>query len=295
MTLAVAVLGLGEAGGTIASGLAAEGCTVRGWDPDAARTAAGVDRTGSPTEAVADAELVLSCATAAHAIDAAASVAPGLTGAQVYADLNTTAPALKREVAARIAATGAGFADVALLGPVPTRGLGTPALASGEGAERFAELVRPLGMPVEIVGSEPGDAAGLKLVRSVFMKGLAASVLESVEAASRRGAEDWLRGEIADVIGEPLLERLLSGSVTHAERRHDEMEEPRRISTSSASSHGSRRRPPAGSSSSPTRSGRAPPDARARCSAFARLSRRAARSSSPSHTTSARPPSTAPG
>ena len=48
-------------------------------------------------------------------------------------------------------------------------------------------------MPVEVVGSEPGDAAGLKLVRSVFMKGLAASVLESVEAAKRRGAEQWLR------------------------------------------------------------------------------------------------------
>jgi 3-hydroxyisobutyrate dehydrogenase-like beta-hydroxyacid dehydrogenase len=105
-----------------------------------------------------------------------------------------------------------------------TRGVGTPALASGAGAERFAELLRPLGMPVDVVGSEPGDAAGLKLLRSVFMKGLAASVLESVEAASRRGGEDWLHREIADVIGEPLLERLLSGSVTHAERRRDEMD-----------------------------------------------------------------------
>jgi hypothetical protein len=48
-------------------------------------------------------------------------------------------------------------------------------------------------------------------------------VLESLGAASRRGADDWLRGEIAGVIGEQLLERLLSGSITHAERRHDEM------------------------------------------------------------------------
>ena len=84
--------------------------------------------------------------------------------------------------------------------------------------------MRPLGMPVDVVGREPGEAAGLKLLRSVFMKGLAASVLESVEAARRRGAEDWLRGEIADVIGVQLLERLLSGSVSHAERRLDEMD-----------------------------------------------------------------------
>jgi hypothetical protein len=79
-------------------------------------------------------------------------------------------------------------------------------------------------MPVEVLDGEPGAAAGLKLLRSVFMKGLAASVLESVEGAKRGGAEDWLRAEIAGVIGAPLLERLLSGSVTHAARRRDEMD-----------------------------------------------------------------------
>lgn len=224
MTLEVAVLGLGEAGATIASGLAAAGCTVRGWDPRVTAQAAGVDRTDTPTEAVAGADLVLSLTTAAPALDAAASVASALTEGQVYADLNTAAPALKRDVAAAIAPAGAEFADVALLGPVPARGVGTPALASGRGAERFAELIRPFGMPVEVVGSEPGDAAGLKLLRSVFMKGLAASVLESIEGAKVRGAEDWLSREIADVLGEPLLERLLAGSVTHAERRLGEME-----------------------------------------------------------------------
>lgn len=223
MTLAVAVLGLGEAGGTIASGLAAQGCDVRGWDPDAARAAVGVGRAAGPTEAVAGADLVLSLATAAHALDAATSVASALGPAQLYADLNTTAPALKREVAAAVAPSGAAFADVALLGGVPAQGVETPALASGGGAERFAELVRPLGMPLTVVGNEPGEAAGLKLLRSVFMKGLAAAILESVEAARPRGAEDWLRGEIAAVVGEPLLERLLSGSVAHAERRVDEM------------------------------------------------------------------------
>jgi len=223
VTLAVAVLGLGEAGATIATGLAAAGCGVRGWDPDAARVADGVDRVASPTDAVDGAALVLSLATAAHALAAATSVVTTLAEGQLYADLNTTSPALKREIADAVAPTGAAFADVALLGSVPAQGVSTPALVSGEGAERFAQLLRPLGMPVEVVGSEPGEAAGLKLIRSVFMKGVAAAVLESVEAAGRRGAEEWLRGEIADVIGEPLLERLLSGSLTHAERRHDEM------------------------------------------------------------------------
>jgi 3-hydroxyisobutyrate dehydrogenase-like beta-hydroxyacid dehydrogenase len=223
VTLAVAVLGLGEAGGTIASGLAAAGRQVCGWDPDAGRVAPGAARAGSPTDAVAGATLVLSLTTAAHALDAAASVVPALGPAQLYADLNTTAPSLKREIAAVVAPTGAAFADVALLGGVPAQGLRTPALASGDGAARFAELLRPLGMPVAVVGAEPGDAAGLKLLRSVFMKGLAAAALESIEAASRHGTDEWIRGEIAQVIGELLLDRLLSGSVRHAERRQDEM------------------------------------------------------------------------
>lgn len=216
------MLGLGEAGGTIASGLAAAGCAVRGWDPVA--TPSGIERVDTPADAVVGASLVLSLTTAAHAVDAAESVVSTLRDGQLYADLNTTAPVLKGEIAAVIARTGAAFADVALLGPVPARGVATPALASGDGARRFAELVGPFGMPVEVVGDEPGDAAGLKLLRSVFMKGLAAAVLESLEGAKAQGADEWLRREIAAVLGEPLLERLLSGTVTHAERRLDEME-----------------------------------------------------------------------
>jgi len=94
---------------------------------------------------------------------------------------------------------------------------------SGTGAERFAELFRPLGMPVDVVGTQAGDAAGLKLLRSVFMKGMAAAAIESLEAARAAGVEDRVHAEIAAVIGEPLLERLLSGSRAHAARRVDEM------------------------------------------------------------------------
>jgi 3-hydroxyisobutyrate dehydrogenase-like beta-hydroxyacid dehydrogenase len=166
------------------------------------------------------ADVVLSINAAALALDVAASVAGTLAGDTLYADLNTASPQLKRELAKSLPVQ---FADVALAGVVPTSGLATPALASGAGAERFAELFRPLGMPVEVVGAEAGDAAGLKLLRSVFMKGMAAAALESLAAADAAGAEVRIRAEIASAIGEPLLERLLSGSREHAARRADEM------------------------------------------------------------------------
>jgi 3-hydroxyisobutyrate dehydrogenase-like beta-hydroxyacid dehydrogenase len=128
---------------------------------------------------------------------------------------------------------------------VPARGLSTPAVASGAGATRFAEVMVPLGMPVEVVSDEAGDAATLKLLRSVFMKGVAASVVESLAAAEAADKADWLEREIAGVIGEPLLARLIEGSREHAARRVDEMEAARdllltlgvepRIATASAS------------------------------------------------------------
>ena len=53
------------------------------------------------------------------------------------------------------------------------------------GARRaFAEQLGALGMPVEVLAAEPGQAAERKLLRSVFMKGLAAA---SIEACAPRG------------------------------------------------------------------------------------------------------------
>jgi 3-hydroxyisobutyrate dehydrogenase-like beta-hydroxyacid dehydrogenase len=166
---------------------------------------------------------VLSVNAAGAALGAAVDALPGLAAGAVYADLNTAAPALKRELAEIVEGAGARFADVALLGPVPERGLGTPALASGAGAQAFADAVGPLCMPVTVVSDQAGDAAAMKLVRSVFMKGLAASAVESMRAAEAAGCTDWLRDEIASVIGRPLLDRLLTGSRRHAARRVDEM------------------------------------------------------------------------
>lgn len=158
---------------------------------------------------------------AAVAVGAAREALPALGAEALYADLNTAAPALKREVGSL---AGDRFADVALLGPVPATGIATPALASGPGARAFAAALGPLGMPVTVVSDRAGDAAAMKLVRSVFMKGLAASAVESMRAAEAVGCADWLADEIAAVIGRPLLDRLLEGSRAHASRRVDEME-----------------------------------------------------------------------
>jgi 3-hydroxyisobutyrate dehydrogenase-like beta-hydroxyacid dehydrogenase len=221
-TPVMALLGLGEAGGLMRAGLRAAGATVRGFDPlpetdpDAP----------SPEDAVRGAAVVLSLTTAAEARAAAESVLGVLEPGQVYADANTSSPGLKRELAALVEPTGAAVADVALMAPVPGRGLRTPALVAGPGAERFAAALGPLGMPVETAGAEPGAAARRKLLRSVAWKGVAAVAIEALAAARAAGCEDWMRAELVSLLeaaDADALERMVSGSARHAGRRAHEM------------------------------------------------------------------------
>jgi len=225
--LRVAVLGLGEAGGRIASDLVALGADVSGWDPDPSRRANGVRSAASAAAAADRAEVVLSANSASAAVTAARDASEAFSAGQLYADLNTASRLVKLAVAEEVGGRGALFADVALMAPVPERGVGTPALASGPGAASFVRLLGPLGMPVEVVGDEPGDAAERKLIRSVFVKGVAAAAVESLAAAEAAGCEEWLRDDIATVLAaaDPsFLDRLVDGSRRHAARRIVEME-----------------------------------------------------------------------
>jgi 3-hydroxyisobutyrate dehydrogenase-like beta-hydroxyacid dehydrogenase len=230
--LTVALLGLGEAGSVIAGELVAAGVSVRGFDPAGGADVPGVQRAADARAAVNGSDLVLSVTAASAALDAARDAASALREGQVYADLNASGAALKRAVAEVVAPTGAQFADVALMGVVPRDGLRTPALVSGPGARAFAAQLGPLGMPVEVLSDEPGAAAARKLLRSVFMKGLAASSLESLRAARAAGCEDWMRREIEAVLtgaDAALLERLVSGSARHATRRVGELADAREL------------------------------------------------------------------
>jgi 3-hydroxyisobutyrate dehydrogenase-like beta-hydroxyacid dehydrogenase len=222
LALTIAMLGLGEAGGEFRAGLRSAGAHVVGYDP-LPETQPDVD---DPQAAVAIADVVLSVTTAAHARDAALEALPALGPTQVYADANTSAAGLKRELADIVAPTGAAFADIAIMSPVPGRGIGVPALASGPGAQAFVDALAPLGMRVQVSGREPGDAAQRKLLRSVLWKGIAAAITEALAAARAAGEEPFMREQIAELFEEAdpaLARRMETGSVQHALRRMHEM------------------------------------------------------------------------
>ena len=223
MQVRVCVLGLGEAGSAIATGLVAAGAEVHGYDPAAVATPAGVVRHADPAAAVGRADVVLAITGATVARAVLGQVVDALLPAAVYADLSTGSAGLKRELAD---IAGARFVDVALMAPVPATGVRTPALASGPAAPAFVAAMTPLGMPVESIGLEAGQAATRKLLRSVVMKGLAALLIETLQAAQAAGTtvETWenLVAQLS-AIDETLVRRLVTGTGLHAVRRRDEM------------------------------------------------------------------------
>jgi 3-hydroxyisobutyrate dehydrogenase-like beta-hydroxyacid dehydrogenase len=145
----------------------------------------------------------------------------------IYADLSTASADHKRQLARLADRRSLAFADVALMSTVPGSGLATPQLVSGSGATRYTALVRDLGAHVEIVGDQPGAAATRKLLRSVVIKGLAALLIEVMDAARQAGLTAWAWDHLTTeltALDDAFLRRLVEGTGLHAERRRHEME-----------------------------------------------------------------------
>ncbi len=214
-----AVLGLGEAGSLYAAGLAGLGWTVTGYDPAAGAEPEGVVRAESAAAAVEGVEVVLCLVGGRHAAAAADSVASALGADTVYLDMNTVDASTKQATAATVGEHR--FADVSVIGSVPAYKAAAGVVISGAAADRAAALFTALGANVENIGGRPGDASARKLLRSVFMKGLGALIVEAVEAGRAAGAESWVRAQIAAELvgGDASVDRLLLGTLKHAARR----------------------------------------------------------------------------
>ena len=215
----VAVLGLGEAGSLYATGLVDLGWTVTGFDPADTADPDGVVRAETAAGAVEGAEVVLSLVGGRHALAVAESVAASLAADVVYVDMNTADAATKAAIATTVGTHR--FADVSVIGSVPALRSAAGVVISGEAADAAEKLFISLGAKTENIAGAPGDASARKLLRSVFMKGLGALIVEATEAGRAAGAEAWVRAQIAAELseGDVALDRLLLGTLKHGARR----------------------------------------------------------------------------
>ena len=174
-------------------------------------------------------DILMSAVTADQALHAAEQNAPHLTAQHIYADLNSVSPGVKQSIARVIDASGARFAEIAMMAPVPPYGHKVPMLAGGAGAQEFVDQLAPFGISAEIVSREVGTAAATKMFRSIIVKGMEALITECVLGATRYHADERVFASLAETFPginwKELADYMVGRVVVHGERRAREMEE----------------------------------------------------------------------
>ncbi len=234
-----ALIGFGELGSSLAQALGrSQDNVVRTYtrprsSPAAAAslqarlTAANTQLCPSLAHALQGADAVLSVVAASASLQVAEQSAPLLGRSVYYVDLCAAPVADKQQAAAIVAEAGALYVDGAVLGTVATSGSAVPIMASGAGAAGWKTMVEPEGLVVEVLDEIPGHATLLKLLRSVYMKGRDALIVEMMLAARRYGLEERvaqsIQGPGERVPFPALAERVLCALAVHAARRSEEL------------------------------------------------------------------------
>jgi 3-hydroxyisobutyrate dehydrogenase len=229
----IAIVGLGEVGTAFAAALLALDVDLTVASRPSARAAEaarelGIELDTDVARAAATADIVLLTITGEGLHEVVGRIEPALRKDAILADLTAAAPA---QVVAAAGILGQGrsrFVDVAIMGAVSLGGIRTPLLASGEKATEFATRMNALGFAVSArENSTVGDASSLKLLRSLFAKGLDALVAESMLAAEALGLRQDLIELLGDFDQRPLRDHIdmyLRTHPQHAARRLVEME-----------------------------------------------------------------------
>lgn len=222
----ITVLGLGEAGSILSGALAELNYEVVGYDPIARETPAKVHRAPTMASAVEGADYVFSLTTARFAVEAAQEGAPHLQANGVYLDLNAASPATKDAVR-RAVGTRSHVVDGAIIGSVRSFPAGVQVLLSGSRSRDVAEVLESAEVITEVMEGPVGNASRRKLLRSVYMKGLAALIDETLTAGAKSGEEEWLREQVAATLvgGMSAVDHFYNGIRKHAGRRSQEVED----------------------------------------------------------------------
>jgi 3-hydroxyisobutyrate dehydrogenase-like beta-hydroxyacid dehydrogenase len=128
---------------------------------------------------------------------------------------------------------GATFVEAAVMAAVPPKGHRVPMLLSGTDARAFADLMTPFGMKLEVLGTEIGQAAAVKMCRSIIIKGMEALFMECLLAGSRHGVVSRVYASLAEglpgVDWNQMAHYFATRIAIHGERRAHEMEEVSRM------------------------------------------------------------------
>lgn len=209
----VAFLGTGLMGAPMAANLAKAGFPVTAWNRSAEKAeplrAFGVTVAATPTDAVADADVVVTMLSNGASVDDllfAQGVAAAMRAGAVVVDMSSVKPTEARDHAARLAAMGIGHVDAPVSGG--TKGAEAASLAIMAGGDAAViETVRPvlaaMGRPVRVGPHGAGQLA--KLANQAIVAVTIGVVAEAMLLIEKGGGDPAavrlaLKGGFADSI-----------------------------------------------------------------------------------------------
>ena len=229
----IAIIGCGEVGYLYALALIDAGYAVQLCAPRPSEKALKLVATNNIIlhkdigEWLKEIDIVISCVPGSTSFSVAKEAIPFLKQYSVFADFSSSSSSDKRKSDVIAASRNINFVDVVIMGGVDLTGVKTPLLCAGTGSEKIVTLMLTLNAPIRVLkDSKPGDAATLKLLRTVFMKGLSALTVECMVAAESQGVKALLYDILSDFDKAPLneyLDMLLRNHVMHACRQRHEI------------------------------------------------------------------------
>jgi 3-hydroxyisobutyrate dehydrogenase len=231
----LAIIGAGEVGRTYAKAVAEQSRhAVILCDPYPSDTTlrfvgeAGLDLYRQAGTWLADTDRVWLCVTGDLALPVCRDLLPYLKPATVLVDLTTAAPADKQTAFRLAAERRIQYVDAVILGAIALTGAATPLLAAGPTGEEAMRDFASFGAPIRVLPqASAGDAAALKLLRTILTKGLEALAVECLVAAEKQGIRTELYDAMSDVDAAGFtnfLDMLVRTHIQHAERRWHEVQ-----------------------------------------------------------------------
>lgn len=235
----IAFIGFGEAAYHIALGLRGEGLLeIKAFDAMADDKTMGklvhtraaeaqVELAANARELADWADLIFAAVPSSFTMDVCDQIRDVLHEGKLYVDVSASTPLVKENIWNAVQASGVLFVDAAMLGSLPKDKHKVPITASGNGAQKFYDTMTPYGMQITLAGEKAGAASAIKLVRSIFMKGIAALMVEMLQGADAYGVSDEVVASISKSMdGIPFtshLDRLVTGTAIHCQRRAAEL------------------------------------------------------------------------
>jgi len=223
----IGFIGFGEVGRAFAHEMRSKGAEVFYYDV--------MDKKPEPwigslslSDLIQRCDVILCTASTYVAVDIAQEAVRYLTAGKIYADMNSTSGSVKNRIAEVIEPSKADFIEGAILSAVGETGPKASILVCGKRGEEFSELMNRMGLiNLKYFSPKIGEASQVKMIRSVFSKGIECLLLEMLIAGRRADVAEYLWKDIVDFMTKNSFERVAENWIrTHPvafKRRYHEM------------------------------------------------------------------------